>query len=50
MSCLMSGQGPTEIAEGHSAFRDNGVPIAFHKHQCACGRASISSLPEAVAS
>jgi uncharacterized Zn-binding protein involved in type VI secretion len=39
--------GRTVIAEGHPAFRDNGVPVAFDGHRCACGCALISSLPVA---
>jgi len=42
--------GPTVVSEGHSTFRDNGVPIAFQGHRCACGCALITSLPEATAS
>lgn len=50
VSCPVPDHGPTENAEGHSTFRDNGVPIAFHGHLCASGCTSFSSLPEAVAS
>ncbi|WP_150645460.1 PAAR domain-containing protein [Pseudomonas fluorescens] len=50
VNCPISGHGTTAIAEGHPKFRESAVPIAFHKHRCADGRASISSLPEAVAS
>jgi uncharacterized Zn-binding protein involved in type VI secretion len=50
VSCPIPGHGPTVIAEGHPFFTDNGVPVAFHGHRCACGCALISSLPEAVAS
>ncbi|WP_236200016.1 PAAR domain-containing protein [Pseudomonas pseudonitroreducens] len=42
--------GPTVVSEGHPTFRDNGVPIAFQGHRCACGCALITSLPEATAS
>jgi uncharacterized Zn-binding protein involved in type VI secretion len=42
--------GRTVIAEGHPAFRDNGVPVAFDGHRCACGCALVSSLPVARAS
>ncbi|QQE82238.1 PAAR domain-containing protein [Pseudomonas putida] len=37
VSCPVPGHGRTVIAEGHSAFRDNGVPVAFDGHRCACG-------------
>ncbi|MNG14668.1 PAAR motif protein [compost metagenome] len=47
VDCPVSGHGRTVIAEGHPVFRDNGVPVAFHGHRCACGCALISSLPEA---
>jgi uncharacterized Zn-binding protein involved in type VI secretion len=30
-------------------FKDNGVPIAFHGHRCACGCLLISSMPQASA-
>ncbi|MNF44992.1 PAAR motif protein [compost metagenome] len=48
--CPVPGHGRTVIAEGHPAFRDNGVPVAFDGHRCACGCALISSLPVAGAS
>lgn len=47
VSCPLPGHGRTVIAEGHPAFRDNGIPVAFHGHRCACGCTLISSLPEA---
>ncbi|WP_150672544.1 PAAR domain-containing protein [Pseudomonas fluorescens] len=50
VTCLVPGHGRTVIAEGHPGFRDNGVPVAFHGHRCACGCTLISSLPEASAS
>jgi uncharacterized Zn-binding protein involved in type VI secretion len=50
VSCPIPGHGPTVIAEGHPAFDENGVPIAFNGHLCACGCALISSLPDASAS
>ena len=50
VSCLIPGHGPTVIAQGHPVFKDNGVPIAFQGHLCACGCMLISSLPEAGAS
>ncbi|WP_346343156.1 PAAR domain-containing protein [Pseudomonas sp. WS 5079] len=49
VDCPIPGHGRTEIAEGHPTFHDKGVPVAFHGHRCACGRALISSLPEASA-
>ncbi|WP_341520208.1 PAAR domain-containing protein [Pseudomonas sp. G.S.17] len=50
VSCLIPGHGPTVIAQGHPAFKDNGVPVAFQGHLCACGCMLISSLPDAGAS
>ncbi|WP_337264501.1 MULTISPECIES: PAAR domain-containing protein [unclassified Serratia (in: enterobacteria)] len=40
----------TVIAEGHATFHDNGIPVAFHGHRCACGCTLISSLSQAAAS
>jgi uncharacterized Zn-binding protein involved in type VI secretion len=37
------------VAEGHAAFNDNGIPVAFHGHRCACGCLLISSMPQASA-
>lgn len=48
--CPIPVHGLTVIAEGHPTFKDNGVPVAFHGHRCACGCTLISSLPEAGAS
>ncbi|WP_288855684.1 PAAR domain-containing protein [uncultured Pseudomonas sp.] len=48
--CPLPGHGRTVIAEGHPTLRDNGLPVAFHGHRCACGCLLISSLPEASAS
>ncbi|MCP2068776.1 PAAR domain-containing protein [Pseudomonas laurylsulfatiphila] len=45
--CPTAGHGRTVIAEGHPTFKDNGIPVAFDGHLCACGCALISSLPEA---
>ena len=45
--CLVPGHGRTVVAEGDPAFRDNGVPVAFDGHRCACGCVLISSLPVA---
>jgi len=42
--------GSTVVNEGHPTFKDNGIPIAFHGHRCACGCALITSLPDATAS
>jgi len=42
--------GRTVIAESHPTFKDNGMPMAFHGHHCACGCTLISSLPRASAS
>lgn len=50
VSCSVEGHGQTVIAEGHPTFKDNGVPVAFHGHRCACGCTLISSLPQASAS
>ena len=47
VSCPVPGHGRTVIAEGHSSFRDNGVPVAFDGHRCACGCVLISSMPTA---
>lgn len=47
VSCPIEGHGPTVIAEGHPTFKDNGVPVAFHGHRCACGCTLISGLPQA---
>lgn len=48
--CPIPGHGSTVIAEGHPAFKDNGVPVAFNGHRCVCGCTLISSLPAAGAS
>jgi len=47
VSCPVPGHGRTVIAEGHPAFRDNGVPVAFDGYRCACGCVLISSMPNA---
>jgi uncharacterized Zn-binding protein involved in type VI secretion len=47
--CPLPAHGPTFVAEGHAVFNDNGVPIAFHGHRCACGCLLISSMPQASA-
>jgi uncharacterized Zn-binding protein involved in type VI secretion len=50
VSCLIPGHGPNVIAQGHSTFKDNGMPVAFQGHVCACGCMLISSLPDVGAS
>jgi uncharacterized Zn-binding protein involved in type VI secretion len=50
VDCPVPGHGRTAIAEGHPTFNDQGVPVAFHGHCCACGCTLISSLPQASAS
>ncbi|WP_312953729.1 PAAR domain-containing protein [Atlantibacter hermannii] len=50
VSCPIEGHNPTVIAEGHPTLKDNGVPVAFHGHRCACGCTLISSLPQAAVS
>ncbi|MTH48814.1 PAAR domain-containing protein [Intestinirhabdus alba] len=49
VSCPIIGHGLTVIAEGHPEFKDNGIPVAFDGHRCACGCRLISTLPQAVA-
>lgn len=39
--------GKTSISEGDSMFLDDGIPVAFHGHACACGCTLITSLPDA---
>jgi uncharacterized Zn-binding protein involved in type VI secretion len=48
--CPLPGHGRTVIAEGNPAFTDDGIPVAFDGHRCACGCALITSLPDAGAS
>lgn len=48
--CPLPGHGPTNIAQGNSAYCDTGIPVAFDGHMCACGCALISSLSSATAS
>lgn len=48
--CGKPAHGRTVISEGHPTFRDNGIPVAFEGHLCACGCALISSLPNVTAS
>lgn len=47
VQCPIPGHGRTFIAEGHGAFKDDGVPVAFDGHRCACGCLLVSSLAEA---
>lgn len=42
--------GRTAIAEGHPTFKDNSVPLAFHRHRFEHRCTLISSLPQASAS
>lgn len=37
VSCSIPGHGRIVIAEGHFAFENNGVSVAFDGHLCACG-------------
>ncbi|MDF9777667.1 PAAR domain-containing protein [Pseudomonas baetica] len=48
--CPIPGHGRTVFAEGLPAVKDNGIPVAFDGHLCACGCALISSLFAAGAS
>ena len=48
--CPIPGHGLTVVAQGRSAFKDNGLPVAFSGHSCGCGCLLISSMPEAGAS
>ncbi|MFP3518665.1 PAAR domain-containing protein [Pseudomonas sp. SIMBA_077] len=48
--CPVPGHGMTVIVQGHSSFKDNGQPVAFNGHVCACGCLLISSMPQAGAS
>ena len=50
VSCSIPGHGPTVIAEGNPDFCDDGVPVAFDGHRCACGCLLLSSLPDVTAS
>jgi uncharacterized Zn-binding protein involved in type VI secretion len=47
VSCPIKGHGPTTIIEGNPDYLDNGIPVAFHGHKCACGCTLISSLAAA---
>jgi uncharacterized Zn-binding protein involved in type VI secretion len=48
--CPIIGHGPTVIAQGRTSYKDNGMPVAFQGHCCACGCVLISSMPAAGAS
>lgn len=37
VSCPISGHCPTIIVEGNPNYLNNGIPVAFHGHKCACG-------------
>ncbi|WP_231676835.1 PAAR domain-containing protein [Pseudomonas quasicaspiana] len=45
--CRGLDMGPTFVAEGHAAFKDNGIPVAIRGNRCACGCLLISSMPQA---
>ncbi|MBU9853737.1 PAAR domain-containing protein [Rahnella inusitata] len=47
VSCPVPFHGPTFITEGNPNYLDNGIPVAFHGHKCACGCTLISSLATA---
>ena len=44
VSCPKDGHGPTTIVEGNPNYLDQGVPVAFQGHKCACGCTLISSF------
>ncbi|WP_160287200.1 PAAR domain-containing protein [Pseudomonas sp. QL9] len=44
--CPLPFHGPTVIAEGDPDFCDDGIPVAFHGHRCACGCLLLTSLPD----
>ncbi|MFU9139249.1 PAAR domain-containing protein [Erwinia tasmaniensis] len=46
VSCPQPGHGPTTITDGHPDYLDNGIPVAFHGHKCACGYTLNISLPD----
>lgn len=46
--CPQPGHGSTVITEGNPDYLDNGVPVAFYGHKCACGCTLITSLPDAL--
>ncbi|MCE0828750.1 PAAR domain-containing protein [Buttiauxella sp. A2-C2_NF] len=47
VSCPVDGHGSTTIVEGNPNYLDNGIPVAFHGHKCACGCTLISSFAQA---
>jgi uncharacterized Zn-binding protein involved in type VI secretion len=49
VNCKKKGHGRTVIDEGSSYFCDNGIPVAFEGHRCACGCALVSTMPTATA-
>lgn len=48
--CPIPGHGRRVNAEGHLAYKYNGIQVAFDGHSCACGCVLISSLFAAGAS
>jgi uncharacterized Zn-binding protein involved in type VI secretion len=50
VSCPKQGHGNTTIVEGNVNFCDQGIPVAFHGHRCACGCTLITTMPDATAS
>nr|WP_105583532.1 PAAR domain-containing protein [Cronobacter sakazakii] len=44
VSCPIPSHGVTIIIEGNPDYLDNGIPVAFHGHKCACGCSLISSF------
>lgn len=44
VSCPKDKHGPTQIIEGDPNITDDGIPIAFEGHKCACGCSLISSI------
>lgn len=46
VTCPQKGHGPTTIIEGDPNVLDEGKPVAFHGHKCACGCSLISSIAE----
>ncbi|EBG5616638.1 PAAR domain-containing protein [Salmonella enterica subsp. enterica] len=47
VTCPIEGHGPvTTIIEGNPNYLDNGIPVAFHGHRCACGCTGVISHTE----
>ncbi len=44
VSCPVPEHGMTVIIEGNPRYLDNGIPVAFQGHKCACGCSLISSF------